>query len=107
VGFRTDHLLLVEIDPPRTQYPPGKDVALHQQLAAAFAAVPGVDAVTPAVLAYISNSYWNSDFVPQGKDEHAENLAEYYNVVGNNSSRPRAFLSSPGGASARRILRSR
>jgi len=27
VGFRTGHLLLIEINPQRTQYPPGKDVA--------------------------------------------------------------------------------
>jgi predicted permease len=84
VGFRTDHLLLFEISPPRTQYPPGKDIALHQKLAEAFARVPGVEAATPAVVPYISDSRWSSDFIPEGVDERAKNLAENYNVVGNN-----------------------
>ena len=36
------------IDPPRQRYPAGKDVLLHQRLEQAFAAVPGVQAVTAA-----------------------------------------------------------
>jgi predicted permease len=83
LGFRTDHLLLFQISPPRTQYPPGKDIALHQKLAEAFARVPGVETVAPAVVPYISNSSWRSDFIPEGADPNAKNLAEYYNVVGN------------------------
>jgi predicted permease len=83
VGFRTDHLLILEVNPNRIQYPPGKDVLLHRQLAAAFASVPGVEAVTPAQMVYISDSRMRSDFVPEGK-ERDKNSAEYYNVVGNN-----------------------
>ena len=41
VGFRTDHLLLDYINPPRRDYPPGKDVDLHRRLEQAFAAIPG------------------------------------------------------------------
>jgi predicted permease len=84
VGFRTNHLLLVEINPDPRQYPPGKDVELHRELAAAFAAIPGVEAVTPSSMVYISNSRSSSDFVPEGVDEHTRNLSEDLNIVGNN-----------------------
>lgn len=84
IGFRTDHLLIIEMNPNRIQYPPGKDVLLHQRLAATFASVPGVEAVTPAQMIYISDSRMRSDFVPEGK-EHDENLGGGdYNVIGNN-----------------------
>jgi predicted permease len=85
VGFRTDHLLLFEINPQATQYPPGKDVELHQRLEAAFAAVPGVTAVTPAAVVYISDSRARTDFVPESRQsEHDKDQVEYLNVVGNN-----------------------
>lgn len=84
VGFRTDHLLLLEISPDQRQYPEGKDIELHRRLAAAFAAVPGVEAVTPAAVVYISNSRWGDDFVPEGANAHAKNRSEDLNVVGNN-----------------------
>ncbi len=32
LGFRTDHLLLLEINPEPNHYPPGKDVELHRRL---------------------------------------------------------------------------
>jgi predicted permease len=84
VGFRTDHLLILEINPNRIQYPPGKDVLLHERLEAAFASVPGVEAVTPAQMIYISDSRMRSDFVPEGK-KHDENVGGGdYNVIGNN-----------------------
>ena len=84
VGFRTDHLLLFEINPQRNQYPPGKDVDLHRRLEAAFAAVPGVEAVTPSQMVYIADDRMRRDFLSEGQDEHSKNQAEYYNVVGNN-----------------------
>ena len=84
VGFRTDHLLLLEVDPSRTQYPPGKDVALHERLEAAFAAVPGVEAVSPSGIVYISHSGMQRGFVPEGKDPNLPDQSEHYNVIGNN-----------------------
>jgi len=83
VGFRTDHLLLIEINPERTQYPPGKDVDLHQRLEAAFAGVPGVETVTAAVPVYIADDRMRRDFLVEGQDEH-KSEAEFFNVVGNN-----------------------
>ena len=43
VGFRTEHLLLAEINPPASRYPAGKDIALHQRLEQAMAAMAGVE----------------------------------------------------------------
>ena len=83
VGFRTDHLLLIEINPQATQYPPGKDVELHQRIEAAFAAAPGVEAVTPTQVAYIADDRMRRDFVTEGQ-QGKQDKAEYYNVVGNN-----------------------
>lgn len=84
VGFRTDHLLLLEVNPQRTHYPPGEDIELLKRLEQAFAAVPGVEAVTSAGLPYISEVRSRRNFVTEGLDTAQVNKqAEYYNVVGN------------------------
>lgn len=84
VGFRTDHLLLADVDPPYSKYPGGKDILLHQRIEEAFAAVPGVESVSPAAEAYVSDSYSGTDFLPEGeaydRNKHQE---EAYNLVGN------------------------
>jgi len=83
VGFRTDHLLLSEIDLPHNRYPAGKDIELHRRMEQALAAVPGVDSVAPAMDAYLSDDRSGTDFLPEGesydKDKHQE---ENYNAVG-------------------------
>jgi len=84
VGFRTDHLLLAEVNPPERRYPPGKDVALHHRLEQAFASVPGVDSVTPALEAYVSDDTSRINFLPDGESyQSGKDQAEYYNLVGN------------------------
>ncbi|WP_263353084.1 ABC transporter permease [Acidicapsa acidisoli] len=83
VGFRTDHLLLAEISLPPKQYPAGKDVEFHTQLQQAIAAVPGVEDVSPAAVAYIANSTNRTTFLPEGVTAIKGNDdAEYYNIVG-------------------------
>jgi predicted permease len=83
VGFKPDHLLLGEIDPPRNRYPAGKDVALNQRLEQAFAAVPGVESVSPAMDAYVSGDQDATDFLPEGEKLGAlKHQEEAYNVVG-------------------------
>ncbi len=90
VGFKPDHLLLGEIDPPRNRYPAGKDVALNQRLEQAFAAVPGVESVSPAMDAYVSGDQDATDFLPEGEKLGAlKHQEEAYNVVGNQ------FFSTP------------
>ncbi len=83
VGFRTDHLLLAEISPPRRGYPPGKDVDLHRRLEEAFAAIPGVKSVSAVSVPYVADDSDRGDFIVEGenvKDDMSQ--AEYYNIVG-------------------------
>ena len=84
LGFRPDHLLLAEIDPPAGRYPAGKDIALHQSVEQAFAAVPGVLSVAPAQDVYINEDRSATDFLPVG-EAYSPNQSqeENYNVVGN------------------------
>jgi predicted permease len=85
VGFRTDHLLLAEISPPQKAYPAGAEVQLHTRLLDAFAATPGVEAVTPAYVAYISDDMSMDSFVVEGQTYDKEReYSEYDNTVGNN-----------------------
>jgi predicted permease len=84
VGFRTDHLLLMGINPPQKRYPWGHEQALHQRLEAAIAALPGVESVAPAWGAYLSDNVSTTDFMPEGVSyDRNANQSEDYNVVGN------------------------
>lgn len=82
-GFRTHNLLLAQIDPPQSHYPAGKDIALHQRLEEALAAVPGVESVSPAMDSYLSDDSSGTDFLPEGEsyDKHKKQ-EENYNAVG-------------------------
>jgi predicted permease len=85
VGFRTDHLLLAQIDPPQKLYPAGKDIALHTRILEAMAATPGVEAVSPAWVAYVAGEMNRTDFIPEGVTmQKDQDDAEAYNVVGAN-----------------------
>jgi predicted permease len=66
LGFRSDNLLLFEIQPPRTRYPAPKDIAFFRQLEERLSSVPGVNSVTLSELPLISGSMSNIDFVPDG-----------------------------------------
>jgi predicted permease len=83
VGFRTDHLLLAEVNPPQKLYPAGKDIALHGQPEQAFAATPGIEAVSPAWVTYLSDDSSMTDFLLEGEvyDKNGDH-GEFYNVVG-------------------------
>jgi len=84
VGFNTDHLILFEVTPPAGRYPPGKNVALHEELERRIAGLPGIQHVSPATNAYLADSISNSDFLPEGeKFEQGDRQAEDFNEVGN------------------------
>lgn len=85
VGFRTDHLLLAEIDAPEKLYPAGKDMALHTRLLEAMAGTPGVEAVSPAWVTYLAGQMNRTDFVTEGAtpDKNRDD-GEAFNVVGAN-----------------------
>ena len=83
VGFRTDHLVLFEVAPPKQRYGPGKDVQLYQRLEQAFASLPGVEGVSAASTAYIADNMDNDDFIPEGQPESSNHGgAEDVNFVG-------------------------
>jgi predicted permease len=83
IGFNPDNLLLLEIDPPATRYPAGKDVNLHMLIEQRFASVPGVESVAVGSNPYISNTISNETFLPEGEinDPH-RHQAEDVNLVG-------------------------
>ncbi len=83
-GFRTDHLMLFSVNPPSTRYPAGKDVQLHARLEEAFAAVPGVQAVTATSVVYIGNGMSSDTFLREGESSsQIKHSAEDFNIVGN------------------------
>jgi predicted permease len=65
-GFRADHLLLFDINPPSKTYPAPQDIALHHRLEDTIRAVPGVEDVAISDIAFISNSRSSSDFRVEG-----------------------------------------
>ncbi len=71
-GFRADHLLLFDINPPSKQYPEPKDVALHARLEEALRSVPGVQSVTLTDNPLVAGDRSTSGFIIQGapKVEH-------------------------------------
>lgn len=84
VGFRTDHLILFEVDPPAKRYEKGMDVKLHQRLEQEFAALPGVEGVAPAQAPYLAGTMNNADFMTEGEaDKGDHSSTEDVNVVGN------------------------
>lgn len=85
VGFRTDHLLLFDVEPPAKRYPKGKDVQLYARIDEAIAALPGVEAVTPAQVPYIEGNMSRTSFLPEGEKYNPKGeQGELVNVVGDN-----------------------
>ena len=84
-GFRTDHLLLFDLQPPVKRYPEGKDVQLFARVDQAIAALPGVISVTPAQVPYIAGSMSRTTFVREGEKYNPKGeQGELLNVVGDN-----------------------
>src|SRR3954469_9829956 len=82
-GFRTDHLLLAQIVLPQNRYPAGANVAFHQRMEQAIAAIPGVVSVAGAEAPYLSGEQVETTFLPQGEARDASrNQTTPYNAVG-------------------------
>ncbi len=82
-GFRADHLLLFEIQQPRSQYPPPKDIELHRRLELGLATAPGVESVTVSSGALIANNINRDDFVPLDRpNSKTEETGRYDTAVG-------------------------
>jgi predicted permease len=85
VGFRPDHLLVFEVNPPGKRYPGTKNVHLHEGMEQAMAAVPGVETVATMSDPLLAGQMSNSDFLPEGEsfDPNKWRSADR-NAVGNN-----------------------
>jgi predicted permease len=82
-GFRTHNLLIAQLPLPLHRYPAGKDIALHQRLEQAIAAIPGIESVSPAMESYLSDDLSDTDFLPQGEaNDPNKNQTDLYNAVG-------------------------
>jgi len=82
-GFRTDHLLLAQIVLPQNRYAAGANVAFHQRLEQAIAAIPGVASVSPVEVPYLSGELLETNVLPDGEAADANRRqAEAYNAVG-------------------------
>ncbi|RXH58773.1 ABC transporter permease [Granulicella sibirica] len=80
-GFRTDHLVLMDINPPEKQYKAPKDVALHERLEDTLRTVPGVEGVTLSDIPFIANSRANSTFFVEGTPKAAHQRGEDTNSL--------------------------
>jgi predicted permease len=75
--------LIAQLPLAQSRYPAGKDIALHQRLEGAIAAIPGVESVAPAMESYLSDDLSDTDFLPQGEASYPnKNDVEPYNAVG-------------------------
>ena len=68
-GFRTDHLLLFDLNPPSKQYPAPQDVALHTRIEEALRAVPGVQSVSLTDNPLVANNSSSEYFYVEGASE--------------------------------------
>jgi predicted permease len=82
-GFRTDHLLLAQIVLPQNRYPAGANVAFHQRMEEAIAAISGVGSVAGAEAPYLSGEQLETTVLREGEAlDRSRNQTEPYNAVG-------------------------
>jgi predicted permease len=83
LGFDPDNILLVDLQPTKTQYADAKGIALYHQVEEKLAALPGVDSVTLSQVPLISHNrsghIFDPDDQPRKQDEH-QHVA--FNAVG-------------------------
>ncbi|MFT4112388.1 ADOP family duplicated permease [Silvibacterium sp.] len=89
-GFRVDHLLLFDINPPEAQYPDEKAVLLHTEIMRRLAAVPGVESVSASELPLIANARMMNSWTALDNPVAQPQDAGLMNVVGDH------FLSTMG-----------
>ena len=65
-GFKADHLVMLQINPPSKRYPPPKDVRIGLELEETLRSVPGVEGVTATDVAPVQGSDMNGGFEVDG-----------------------------------------
>ena len=82
LGFRSDRLLLFELDPPRTRYSSKQMTMLYRQLEEKIAAVPGVRSVSLSNIAIIGDGYSGTTFHLPGRPAQSNQERVQINSVG-------------------------
>jgi len=83
VGFNPQHLLLFDLNPPRSQYPPQRRIALYRQIEEKVAVLPGVQSATLSSVPLVANSGDQDCFRPTRKRSgNGEKDATDVNSVG-------------------------
>jgi predicted permease len=72
LGFRPDHLLLFELQPPQTHYPGAANIPLYRQLEEKLAAIPGIGSVALTSGPLIAGNVSQYTFVPEGRQSKPE-----------------------------------
>jgi predicted permease len=82
LGFRSDHLLLFRLSPPRARYTDAQGNALFRQLEEKFDAIPGVLSVSMSNIAIIGDGHSGSTFHVLGTALDKEAIRVQTNTVG-------------------------
>jgi predicted permease len=84
LGFRSDRLLLFELDPPRTRYSDTQMTMLYRQLEEKIATIPGVRSVSLSNIAIIGDGYSGTTFHLPGRSPQSSQERVQINSVGTN-----------------------
>jgi putative ABC transport system permease protein len=82
-GFKSERVLVVEVNIRRMEYPVDQRLPLYEQVRASMSQVPGVQSIATTAIAIINNGGWNSDIEIDGYTASSQNdLVVYMNGVG-------------------------
>jgi predicted permease len=84
LGFRADHILLFQLNPPHARYTDAQVKALFQQLENTFAALPGVRSASMSYIAIIGDGHSGATFHVLGTPRDKEAVRVQTNGVGKN-----------------------
>ena len=82
LGFRSDHLLLFRLNPPRARYTDVQGNALYRQLEEKFSALPGVLSASMSNIAIIGDGHSGAIFHALGTPQDKEAIRVQTNTVG-------------------------
>ena len=82
LGFRSDHLLLFQLNPPQARYTEAQVATMYKQLEEKFAAIPGVRSVSMSNIAIIGDGHSGSTFHVLGAPPDREEVRVQTNTVG-------------------------
>lgn len=90
LGFRSDHILLFQLNPPRARYSDAQTYVFYRRLEERLAAIPGVRSASMSNIAIIGDGYSGTTFHVLGASKDKEEIRVQTNTVG------RDFFSTMG-----------